>query len=172
MEINRLTDQQIAQTILNRDILVTKEFLYRKCHPLFNAIFCKYYTDCENTVELINDIYVFILIPNRNTQRSRLQDFSFRCSLTMWLKIVTENYCRQLYARRIPADENFDLAGDRNIISDDSLITDTHRFDMDDLQKLFSMMPNQRYRRLQHRHGNSTVTRHRRHHTRPRRRHV
>lgn len=148
MEIDRYTDQQIAQAILRRDTLITKEYLYRKCYPLFKAIFDKYYTDCENPIELINEIYVYILIPHRETHRSKLQDFGFRCTLTMWLKIVTENYCHQLFAKRIPSDENNDIADDRNDMGDDSFIANTRKLDMDDVWKILSMMPNQRYRKL------------------------
>ncbi len=146
--IESLTDEEIAQAILRRDTLITKEYLYRKCYPLFKAIYDKYYTDCENTIELINEIYVYILMPHRKTHRSKLQDFGFRCTLTMWLKIVTENYCHQLYTKRITVDENNDVADDRNDIGDDSLLSNTRNLDMDDVQKILSMMPNQRYRRL------------------------
>lgn len=148
MEIDRYTDQEIAQAILRRDTFITKEYLYRKCYPLFKAIYDKYYTDCENPIELINEIYVYILMPHRETHRSKLQDFGFRCTLTMWLKIVTENYCHQLFAKRISSDENNDVANDRNDMGDDSFIANTRKLDMDDVQKILSMMPNQRYRKL------------------------
>lgn len=148
MELNLYTDQEIAQAILRRDTFITKEYLYRKCYPLFNAIYDKYYTDCENPIELINEIYVYIIMPHRETHRSKLQDFGFRCTLTMWLKIVTENYCHQLFAKRIPSNENNDVADDRNDMGDDSFIANTRKLDMDDVQKILSMMPNQRYRKL------------------------
>lgn len=148
MEIDCYTDREIAQAILCRDTFMTKEYLYRKCYPLFKAIYDKYYTDCENAFELINEIYVYILMPHKETQHSKLQDFGFRCSLTMWLKIVTENYCRQLFARRIPTDENNDVASDRYIANDDSFFTNNRKLDMEDIQKTLGMMPNQRYRKL------------------------
>ena len=147
-DITTYTDQEIVEAILNRDTLVTKEFLYRRCYPLFKAIYDKYYTDCDNVIELINEIYVYILIPHRETHQSKLQDFGFRCTLTMWLKIVTENYCHQLFAKRIPSNENNDVADDRNDMGDDSFIVNTRKLDMDDVQKILSMMPNQRYRKL------------------------
>lgn len=148
MGLNHKTDQEIAQAILRRDTFITKEYLYRKCYPLFKAIYDKYYTDCENPIELINEIYVYILMPNRETHRSKLQDFGFRCTLTMWLKIVTENYCHQLFAKRIPSKENNDVADDRNDMGDGSFIANTRKLDMDDVRKILSMMPNQRYRKL------------------------
>lgn len=94
MEIDNYTDREIVKAILRRNTEVTKEFLYRKCYPLFKAIYDKYYTDCESPIELINEIYVYILMPHRETHRSKLQDFGFRCTLTLWLKIVTENTAR------------------------------------------------------------------------------
>lgn len=80
MELDRYTDQEIARAILRRDTFITKEYLYRKCYPMFKAIYDKYYTDCENTIELINEIYVYILMPHRETHRSKLQDFGFTVS--------------------------------------------------------------------------------------------
>lgn len=148
MEIDLYTDYEIAQAILRRDTFITKEYLYRKCYPLFKSIYEKYYTDCENPIELINEIYIYILMPHRETNRSKLQDFKFKCTLTMWLKIVAENYCRQLFAKRIPSSENNDVAKDRNDIGDDSLIANTRKLDMDDVRKMLSMMPNQRYQKL------------------------
>ena len=142
------TDQEIVEAILNRNTLITKEYLYRKCYPLFKSIYDKYYTDCENPIELINEIYVYILMPHRETRKSKLQNFEFRCSLTMWLKIVTENYCHQLFTKRITVDENNDVANDRNDIRDGSFLSNTRRLDMEDVQKTLSMMPNQHYRKL------------------------
>lgn len=148
MKTDHHTDREIAHAILNRDTDITKEFLYGKCYPLFKSIYDRYYTDCESPVELINEIYVYILMPHKDTHRSKLQDFRFRCTLTMWLKIVTENYCRQLFAKRMEKDGDGGSAGDRFDPDGDSILTDTHKLDMDDVQKILDMMPNQRYRKL------------------------
>ena len=115
MGIDSYTDQEIVKAILRRDTEITKEFLYRKCYPLFAAIHSKYYTGCETPIELINEIYVYILLPQRETHRSKLQDFGFRCTFTLWLKIVTENYCRQLFEKRIRSEENVDVESDNEI---------------------------------------------------------
>jgi DNA-directed RNA polymerase specialized sigma24 family protein len=66
----------------------------------------------------------------------------------MWLKIVVENYCRQLYAKRIELDEETDVTSDRNWTDDISLKENTRNIDMEDLHKILNMMPNQRYRQL------------------------
>ena len=148
MGIDSYTDQEIVKAILRRDTEITKEFLYRKCYPLFAAIHSKYYTDCETPIELINEIYVYILLPHRETHRSKLQDFGFRCTFTLWLKIVTENYCRQLFEKRIRSEENVDVESDRYILPEESIMANTRELEMDDVRKLLAMMPNQRYREL------------------------
>ncbi|MCM1078106.1 MAG: sigma-70 family RNA polymerase sigma factor [Bacteroidales bacterium] len=148
METANLSDRQIVQAILDRDTVVTKEFLYRKCYPLFKSVYNKYYTDCENCFELIDEIYVYIMIPQKNTGISKLAAFGFRCTLTMWLRIVVENYCRQLYARRMETDSDSDAGSDRNMPDDESLTGNTRNIDMEDVHKILNMMPNQRYRRL------------------------
>lgn len=45
-------------------------------------------------------------------------------------------------------DRDSDVGSDRNMPDDDSLTENTHRMDMEDLTKILSMMPNQRYRQL------------------------
>ena len=152
MEINNYTDREIAKAILCRNTEVTREFLYRKCYPLFKVIYDKYYTDCETPIELINEIYVYILIPHRETHRSKLQDFGFRCTLTMWLKIVTENYCHQIFAKRIPKGQNLDGEDDSFERIADSIEIEINNLRMEDdkktVQRILNQMPNARYRRL------------------------
>lgn len=141
-------DTEVVKALLMRDARVTREYLYGKCYPLFASIHSKYYTDCATPVELINEIYLYILLPGKETGRSKLQNFGYRCSLAMWLKIVTENYCRQLYTKRIPIDINNDFSSDRNLPSDISIYQSTLENDISDIGKLLAMMPNHRYRQL------------------------
>lgn len=145
--LNILTDREIVSAILHRDTLVTKAYLYGKCRPLFTAIYLRYYTDCENVFEFINEIYVYILTPLKSTGRSKLQDFSYRCSLTMWLKIVAENYCHQLFAKRIETDNNY---GDGDSLEriGSSVDKEIRNLSMEDAYKVLKQMPNERYRRL------------------------
>lgn len=152
MEIDSYTDQEIVEAILNRNTSVTKEYLYKKCYPLFCSIYNKYYTDCESPIELINEIYVYILMPHKDTHRSKLQEFGFRCTLTMWLKIVTENYCHQLFAKRIPKAQNCDGDDDNLERIAGSVEIEINNLRMEDdneiVQRILGKMPNSRYRRL------------------------
>lgn len=148
MIIDQYTDKEIVAAILKRDTYVTKEFLYKKCYPLFSAVYNKYYTDCENPVELINEIYVYILTPKKVTGRCKLADFGFRCTLTMWLKIVTEHFCQQLFARKVEILENISVDDDRNLYEIYSLELDFNTLNMEDVKRILNMISNERYRRL------------------------
>lgn len=148
MIIEQYTDKEIVAAILQRDTDVTKEFLYRKCYPLFSAVYNKYYTDCENPVELINEIYVYIITPKKDTGRCKLADFGFRCTLTMWLKIVTEHFCHQLFARKVDILENISVDDDRNLFEIYSLELDFNTLNMEDVRRILNMISDERYRRL------------------------
>jgi RNA polymerase sigma factor (sigma-70 family) len=144
-----LSDQEIVRAILNRDKEITFLYLYKKCYPLFRAIYNRYNTNCENAIELINEIYVYLLFPNKNTGRCKLADFGFRCTLTTWLKIVAENYCHQLYKKKeVTLQEEKFLVDDRNIEKMHSIELDEKVLQMQDLNKILLMMPNKRYREL------------------------
>jgi hypothetical protein len=52
----KYTDLDIAKAIIDRNSFVTKEFLYRKCYPLFKSIYDNYYTDCNSCKESIDEI--------------------------------------------------------------------------------------------------------------------
>lgn len=147
-DINAMTDQEIVQAILQRDPYVTKEYLYKKCYPLFKSIYDKYYTGCDSWIEFVNEIYLYIMIPKKSNNASKLSEFGFRCTFINWLKIVTENYCRQLFARRADIfDKNVDVS-DRFDLPDDSLKLELQSLNMEDVKRIINMMPNQRYRTL------------------------
>ena len=148
MEIDNYTDQEIVQAILDRDTFVTKEYLYKKCYPMFKAIHSRYYTDCETTVDFISEIYVYILSVQPQTGICKLAGFKFMSSLYSWLKVVSLNYCHCLYARRMDVNNNHNIDDDRELIEDLSVDLDVSRLDKRDVQALLMQMPNIRYRRL------------------------
>lgn len=148
MEIDNYTDQEIVQAILDRDTFVTKEYLYKKCYPMFKAIHSRYYTDCETTIDFISEIYVYILSVHPQTGTCKLAGFRFMSSLYSWLKVVSLNYCHCLYAKRMDVNNNHNIDDDRELIEDLSVDLDVSRLDKRDVQALLMQMPNIRYRRL------------------------
>jgi RNA polymerase sigma factor (sigma-70 family) len=143
-----MSDQEIVRAILSKDERITRMFFYHKCYPLFKSYFDNYYTDCESCTEFINEIYLYLMLPNADTQQSYLQGFTFRCSLTNWLKVVTQSYCYQLFRKKGDTiQENFDDTERFDTVSD-SIDIESSVFDAADLQLVLQSMPNPRYRDL------------------------
>ncbi len=144
-----MTDQQIVRALIDRDKDVTRAFFYIKCYPLFNSIFEHYYTDCDNCIEFINEMYIYMMSPQRTTGISKLESFRFESTLVTWIKTVCLYYC---YARfeekqRIDIDPNYDLADRKDCVSD-SIQLDMTTLNKEDITRILDLMPNARYREL------------------------
>ena len=57
-------DFELVQALLKHDEVVTREFFYKKCYPLFKSVYDNYHTDCSSCIEFINEIYIHLLSPN------------------------------------------------------------------------------------------------------------
>ena len=144
--IDSLTDKEIVSAILGRDTRITRLYLYEKCYPLFKARYDKYYTDCESCVEFINEIYIYIMTPGVKTGKCYLSTFGFSCSLTCWLKIVAENYCHQLFKKRLEMVDAPERLGDRKMSEPYS--PNIESLNRHDVEVMLGLMTNDRYREL------------------------
>ena len=140
-----ITDQEIVKGILCRDVAMTKQYLYIEYYPLFKSVWNKYYTDCNSCVEFINTIYVYIMTPGPQSGKSPLESFGFRCHFVLWLKIVAENYCKQLFHKRLEI-ANGSEPTDRNVGEPSTL--DISSINHRDIEIVLAQMPNMRYRTL------------------------
>lgn len=147
-KIESMSDRDIVSALLSRNRYVTEAYFYRKCYPLFKACFDKYYTDCDNCIEFINEIYLYLMLPNPESHESYMQRFSFRCSLTGWLKIVAETYCHQLFRKKGEIIQESLDDTDRFTELADSIPIEHSSFANEDLKHVLAMMPNMRYREL------------------------
>lgn len=137
-----------VEALLRRDPVITRQVFYVQCYPLFKAVYEKYYTDCTDCIEFINEIYVYLLTPRNPSGRSYLESFSFKCHFVHWLKIVAETYCRQLYKKKKEIFEESLDATDRFTPEPDSLEIDLSSLNAMDVCTLLSLMPNERYRQI------------------------
>lgn len=146
--LDGMSDQDIVAAILNRDKDITVGYLYKKCYPLFKALYTKYFTDSETCIDFISEIYAYILSPGEKTGKCYLYTFGFGCTLTCWLKIVATNYCRQLYKKRIEVVDldNSDSSGGR--ILQEPVSPMIEEMERDDVETVLSLMSNKRYSRL------------------------
>ena len=144
--IDSLTDQEVVNAVLKRDAVITRLYFYEKCYPLFKARYDKYYTDCETCIEFINEMYAYIMTPGVKTRKCYLSTFGFSCSLTCWLKIVAENYCHQLFKKRLDVVDVPDNISGRKIPEPISPNIDS--LNRQDVEVVLSLMPNKRYSSL------------------------
>lgn len=142
-------DFDIVQALLQREENVTRDFFYRKCYPLFKSVYDNYYTDCSSCIEFINEIYIHILVPNKDTGICKLEQFKFQSTLFTWLKTVCLFYCYKRYKRKInnimePFYENQNI-GVRNDELIGSIEIDGASLNNGDMETILQLMPNRRY---------------------------
>lgn len=176
MPIQRIyfEDLQIARSIIARNENVTKKFFYIKYYPLFKAIYQNYYTDAvkvsgnsfiidngttcnEGVIEFINEIYVHVLTPNKETGKCQMENYRGESTLASWIKAVCLFYCYKKFKRKkdmILVDslpyldtENEDV-GDRIIDECVSVEMSLERLNREDAETLLGLMPNERYRKI------------------------
>lgn len=149
--IEKMDDRMVVDAILLRDQRVTQQYMYIKCYPLFKSVYDNYYTDCQSCLEFINEIYIHLLTPDKNTHLCKLQTFQFGSTFTTWLKTVAVYYCYERYRRKQKisfveeeADSDF-YQSDRFDRFAASVYVEEPTMCTEDLDVLLNMMPNKRY---------------------------
>lgn len=150
-------DIAIAKSILKRDGKVTRDFMYRKCYPMFKSIYNNYFMDSSDVHEFIDEIYLLILTPSKETNRCQLENFRGESTLATWLKTACLFYCYHRYEHknRIPTVEILssdrdkdDDYGDRLLDNSYSTTMNLSSIDRSDLEIVLKTMSNERYRNI------------------------
>lgn len=150
-DINNMDDSMIINALLLRDPTITQQYLYIKCYPLFKSIYDNYYTDCQSCMEFINEIYIHLLTPQKETELCKLQTFQFGSTLTTWIKTVAIYYCYEHYRRKQKISfveekiESDSFQSDRFDQFAASMYAEESFMNRDDLEVLLGLMPNKRY---------------------------
>ncbi|MBO4607783.1 MAG: sigma-70 family RNA polymerase sigma factor [Prevotella sp.] len=132
-----MTDQEIIQGLIARDNRVTEEFFFVKCRPLFLSIIRKVFDYEVEYDELVNELYLYLM----EDDAIRLRSFEYRSTIYQWLKVLS---IRFFIKKRKKMIEN----SDDDTLYDGNTIQQVDERDIsakDDLRRLFSLMPNQRY---------------------------
>lgn len=154
--IEQLSDEIIAQSIIRRDVDITRVYLYEKCYPLFKSIYDNYYTDCDSCVEFINEIYLLILAPSKTTGKCQIENFRGESTLYSWLKSTCLYYCYGKYERKkhMPLEQLSNLKEkcgnmtDRFIDIEGSYELNLSNMNRIDVETILNLMPNKRYSAL------------------------
>ncbi len=153
-------DLIIKQKLLNRDRIVTNEFYYKGCYPIFLSLWKRYHTDCESPFELMNQIYVLMLSPGKRTGKCQLENFRGESTLRSWIKTVALFYCYKAYGDQ-QITIGFEDGGDRSdrkrvsnsgngrvIISIGDMVSEEMDVYKEDMKRLIALMPNKRYAKV------------------------
>lgn len=152
-----IEDLKIAKALIQRDEGITRRYFYRQCYPLFKSIYDNYYTDCACCKEFIDEIYIVVLAPSKQTGKCQLENFRGESTLTSWLKTACLYYCYNRYElkQRMPIyepiqiyDEKDDDEGGRYDKIFPSVDIDFYNLNRADALIVLQLMPNKRYSNL------------------------
>lgn len=133
-----MTDKEIIQGLIARDNEVTEVFFFVKCRPLFLNIIKRVFDSEVDYDELVNELYLYLM----ENDAVKLRNFEYRSSIYQWMKVLA---IRFFIKRRNRLTEN---NGDEDL-TDASVNQMAVHSDISarwDLSRLFSSMPNDRYR--------------------------
>lgn len=139
-------DHQIVPALLKYRPIPTEEFFYGKCYPMFKSLHSRYYTDCVEVLEFINEMYLDIMQPRTIGKKCKLELFNFQCSLHNWVGVISLRHCYATFKKR--KIEIFTDSGDINQEELPSLFVEMHIMERVDIEKILAMMANERYREI------------------------
>lgn len=156
MEVKKiyLEDLRIANAIIGRDGSITRQFFYKQSYPLFKSIYDNYHTDCDSCKEFIDEIYLLLLSPSKQTGKCQMENYKGESTLTTWLKSACLYYCYAKYSKKEtmlrydPISNNDNDEGDfsdRNENIYGSIELDFGNLNREDALAILKRMPNKRY---------------------------
>lgn len=134
-----MTDREIVQHLIGKDEMVTREFFFTWCRPLFLCIIRSVFSYPVDYDEFVNEFYLHLM----ENDAYRLRQFQGRSSIYQWMKVVA---IRFFIAKRdgLIEDESKDLL--LNIASKTAVYEDETRVAARlDVRSLLNLMTNQRY---------------------------
>ena len=130
-----MTDREIIQGLIDHDERMTDDFFFQKCRPLFTTSI-QYVFDYEVEYdEFVNELYLYLM----DNDAQKLRSFGFRSSVFQWLKTTAIRFFIKKRNRMIEDSSHETSYMDRPADGG------TGRDAEDDLERLFSLMPNKRY---------------------------
>lgn len=134
-----MTDQQIIEALIARSEIVTRQFFFKSCRPLFQSIIRNVFSYEVDYDELVNELYIYLM----ENDAYRLRQFEGRSSIFQWLKVTAIRYFIAKRDNMIDTgaeDPLFDSAVQKEGIDTEKAMTAKM-----DIERLLSLMPNKRY---------------------------
>jgi hypothetical protein len=134
-----LKSREIVDALIARNPVVTEQFFFKDCRPLFVSIIRNVFSYEVDYDEFVNEFYIYLM----EDDARRLRQFECRSSIFQWIKVVAIRY---FIAKR---NRMIDLNPQKPLIDKSQLIADEHSVAQDDakidVETLLAKMPNRRY---------------------------
>ena len=134
-----MNDKTIVELLIARNNMVTEQFFYKNCRPLFISIMRNVFSFKVDYDEFVNELYLYLM----ENDAARLRQFEGRGSLYQWLKITAIHFFIAKRNRMIDMEpeESPNRNGSREIPSGPEPDT-TAKIDV---ERLLQLMPNKRF---------------------------
>ena len=132
-----MTDHEIIQGLIARDDQVTKEFFFVKCRPLFRSIMKCIFSYEVDYDEMVNELYLYLM----EDDAAKLRKFQYRSSVYQWIKVLSIRFYIKKRDHLIDNTHKETPYDGREVVATD----ESNHAAKEDLQRLFTLMPNKRY---------------------------
>ncbi len=132
-----MTDKEIIEHLIARNGLVTQQFFFKDCRPLFISIINKIFSYEVDYDEFVNEFYLYLM----ENDSHRLRQFEGRSSIYQWLKVIAIRYFLARKNRMIENTSNESL-----LVEAEREVTTEGRkaLALMDIYRMFKFMPNKR----------------------------
>ena len=134
-----MTDHQIIEALIARDEIVTGQFFFGNCRPLFLSIIRCVFSYEVDYDEVVNEFYLHLM----ENEAYRLRQFQGRSTIYQWMKVIAIRY---FIAKRdsMIDNESKDALLD-SVVQNESVDSEKKMTAKMDIEHLLSLMPNRRY---------------------------
>ena len=134
-----MDNEEIVKALIAHNDIVTRQFFYQNCRPLFYKLIGDIFTTHVDYDELVNELYVHLM----EDDARRLRSFNGDSSIYQWIKKVAYNFFLDLKLhRRVIENESNDSLYEKR----DELVDSSEQEAQMDVATLIDQIENERYR--------------------------
>ena len=134
-----MDNEEIVKALIAHNDIVTRQFFYQNCRPLFYKLIGDIFTTHVDYDELVNELYLHLM----EDDARRLRSFNGDSSIYQWIKKVAYNFFLDLKLhRRVIENESNDSLYEKR----DELVDSSEQEAQMDVATLIDQIENERYR--------------------------
>lgn len=134
-----MTDQELITALVARDELVTRQFFFKSCRPLFLSIIRNVFSFEVDYEEFVSEFYLYLM----ENDAYRLKQFQGRSTIYQWLKVVAIRYFIAKRNNMIEMESKDSLLD--NVMPELAIDEEKRMMAKMDMEYLLSLIPNKRY---------------------------